>query len=168
VVRESMLSYPVRAGTMRACMCLGALAVCLAAPARAQGGGSATHHTKTLEAGSLIMGRLDRPLCEAQFAVGDTISATFGTTPRAGGMYNSIVTPRFTAVLRRVVQPDKSTAPDFVLEIAVARFGTVRRNDLKALLYLDIESSDSHIGMPPTRCYSSAIAWGDVTRTVRY
>lgn len=114
------------------------------------------------------MGQLDRPLCEARFAVGDTISATFGTTPRAGGMYNSIYTPRFTAVLRGVVRPDKSTGPDFVVEIASARFGTVRRNDLKALLHLDIESSDSHVGLPPTRCYSRAIVWGEVTRTLRY
>jgi hypothetical protein len=167
-MRGNIPSFSVTVAIIRAFVCLGTLGACLPASARAQSAKSAKQHTGILEAGSLVMGRLDRPLCEAQFAVGDTISATFGTTPRAGGMYNSIVTPRFTAVLRRVVRPDKSTAPDFVLEIAVARFGTIRRNDLKALLHLDIESSDSHIGMPPTRCYSSAIAWGDVTRTVRY
>ena len=163
-----MLSFPAPAGTVRAVVCLGTLAAYLAAPARAQGAKSAQPHTKTLAAGSLIMGRLDRPLCEAHFAVGDTISATFGTTPRSGGMYKSIYTPRFTAVLRRVARPDKPTGPDLVLEVAAARFGTVRRNDLAALLGLDIESSDSSVGMPPSHCYWRGIVSGEVRRTLRY
>ena len=83
-------------------------------------------------------------------------------------MYNSIYTPRFTAVLRRVARPDKPTGPDLVLEVVHARFGKVRRNDLKALFDLDVESSDSHVGMPPSRCYSRAIVSGEVMRTFRY
>ena len=128
-----MLSLSVPAATMRV-LCLGGLAACLAASARAQSAMSAAHHARTLKAGSMIFGRLDRPLCEAQLAVGDTISATFGIAARAGGMYNNVYTPRFTAVLRRIARPDKQTGPDFVLEVAYARFGKERRNDLQALL----------------------------------
>ena len=163
-----MLSFSAPAATMRAFVCLGTLAACLAAPARAQGAKSAVPHTKTLKAGSLIFGRLDRPLCEAHFDVGDTISATFGISAKPGGMINNVYTPPFTAVLRRAGRPDKSTGPDFALEVAHARFGKVRRNDLRALLRLDPESSDSVTGMPPTRCYSVAIVVGEVKRTLRY
>ncbi|HEX7978954.1 MAG TPA: hypothetical protein VF461_10155 [Gemmatimonadaceae bacterium] len=169
-----MLSFSAPAAIMRAFVCLGGLAACLAVPARAQGAKSAAHHTKTLKAGSLIMGRLDRPLCEERFSVGDTISASFGSAARpparAGGQLNSIYTPRFTAVLRRVavISDYPPGRNPFVLEVVYARFGKERRNDLHALLYLDPESSDSHVGMPPSRCYSEAVVSGGVTRTLRY
>ena len=83
-------------------------------------------------------------------------------------MFNNVYTPRFTAVLRRVARPDKSTGPDFVLEVAYARFGTVRRNDLHALLDLDPESRDGRVRVPPSRCYWRAVVSGEVTRTLRY
>jgi len=67
-------------------------------------------------------------------------------------------------VLRRVARPDKSTGPDFVRGRARAiRQGA--RNDLRALLRLDPESSDSVTGMPLTPCYSIAIVVGEVKRT---
>lgn len=168
----SMSFLPTSAAITRACLCLGTIAACLttclAAPARAQGAKSAARHTKTLKAGSLIIGQLDRPLCEAHFGVGDTISATFGTSAKPGGMINNVYTPPFTALLRRAARPDKSTGPDFVLEVAHARFGRVRRNDLQAQLRLDPESSASTTGMPPTPCYWRAVVVGGVTRTLRY
>ena len=160
-----MLRFSAPATTVRAFVCLGTLAACLAAPADAQGAKPSAQHKKTLKAGSLIFGRLDRPLCEAHFAVGDTISATFGIPAKPGGMITNVYTPPFTAVLRRL---DKSTVPGFALEVAHAWFGKVRRNDLHALFRLDPESSDSVTGMPPTRCYSEAIVVGEVKRTLRY
>jgi hypothetical protein len=163
-----MRSSSAPAAKVRAFLCLGALAACLAAPARAQGAKSAGHHTKTLKAGSLIMGRLDRPLCEEGFAVGDTISATFGIAAKAGGQFNNVYTPRFTAVLRRVARPDKPTGPDFALEVVYARFGPERRNDLHALLDLDPESRDPTVGVQPRPCYARAVVSGEVTRTLRY
>jgi hypothetical protein len=162
-----MLRFSAPAAAVRAAFCLGTIAACLAAPARAQRAKPA-HRMKTLKAGSMIFGRLDRPLCEAHFAVGDTISATFGIPAKPGGMINNVYTPPFTAVLRRAGRADKSTTLGFALEVVHARFGKVRRNDLQALLRLDPESSDSVTGMPPTRCYSDAIVVGDVKRTLRY
>lgn len=124
----------------RAVLTLGTLAACLAAPAHAQSAKPSAQHKKTLKAGSLIQGRLDRTLCEERFAVGDTISASFGSAAkpaaRVGGMSGKLYTPRFTAVLRRVavISDYPPGRNPFVLEVVYARFGRERRNDLHALL----------------------------------
>ena len=163
-----MIHSSASATLMRTHIWLAVVTICLSSSARAQHAKASPPRSHTLKAGAMIVGQLDRALCQVRFEIGDTISATFGGPVRPGGSFNSPLTPRFTAVLRRVVRPEGRPGPDFVLAVAHARFGTARRGDLRALLRMDPESSDSSTGMPPSRCYSRGIVVGEVMRTLRY